>query len=460
MDKWERIWKKRETIYIPSRKYTLIRTYSRWIFNSFYKRIYVRGFENVSRKDPVIFAPNHQCALMDALAIVYKCGTLQPVFLARQDVFKAYLAARILTILKIMPVYRDRDGGAEAVKKNEKIFDIVNETLLNKKQIGIMPEASHGDKRRLKNTMKGTYRLAFRAQETFGDESAVKLVPVGLEYTDHAKYQAELLVNYGDAIEVNEYMPLYRENPAKALLAIKKRYEDEVKKLMINIDSEEYYDSYEGLRIIYGKNMQIKINAPTGKLPDQVYTDKRMIELLEDVEKNTPQIMQGLSKKVLQYFELLKKTNLRNWVIRKGKFSLISLIAQTTLAIIFFPFFIYGYFNNYFLFKIPVWAVKKVKDRQFHSSVKFVTALFTVPIFYLLQFLIVLFCTRGTWWIEFAYLLSIPISGWWAKIYYFAVKKLLAKWRFTSKKKEKDIQSLIKLHQEIIEQMDEITSKN
>ena len=340
MNKWEKIWKQRETIYVPSIKYTLIRKFSRIIFDAFYKKIHVRGFEKVSHTDPVIFAPNHQCALMDALAIVYKCKKLQPVFLARQDVFKAYLAARILTILKIMPVYRDRDGGAEAIKKNEKIFDIVNETLLNKKQIGIMPEASHGDKRRLKSTMKGTYRIAFRAQEAFGDIPAVKIVPVGLEYTDYWKYQAELMVNYGDAIEISEYMNLYRENPAKALLEVKKRYEEEVKKLMIHISSDEYYDMYEGLRIIYGKAMQDKTKATSDKLPDQVQTDKKMIAIVEEVEQNDPQQIKSLDEKVTQYFQLLKKNNLRNWLIAKGKFSFFSLLLQSLFAIIFLPLFL------------------------------------------------------------------------------------------------------------------------
>ena len=97
-EKWGKIWKKREKIYIPALRYTLIRTYSRCIFKAFYKKVHIRGFDHVPHTDPVIFAPNHQNALMDALAIVYTCGTLQPVFLARQDVFNSLLAAHILTV--------------------------------------------------------------------------------------------------------------------------------------------------------------------------------------------------------------------------------------------------------------------------------------------------------------------------------------------------------------------------
>lgn len=458
MNKWDKIWRRREKIYIPSLKYKLIRIYSRLTFQSFYKKIHVLGFENVSHTDPVIFAPNHQNALMDALAIVYYCGNLQPVFLARQDVFSSYLAARMLTILKIIPVYRDRDGGAEAIRKNESIFDIVHNTLINRKQIGIMPEASHGDKRRLKNTTKGTYRIAFRAQEVFDEKPAVKIIPVGLEYTDHIKYQAKLFINYGQPIEVSDYISLYKENPSKAILQLKRRYEDEVKKLMIHIPNEEYYETYENLMIIYGQRMCKKIEVNHKHLPDKVKADKQMIDILDNLQSNEPSILQELHKDVSEYFILLKKNRFRNWVIAKGKFSFLSLFLQCILLVLFSPLFLYGFINNYLPFKIPVWTVKDIKDLQFHSSVKFVVTLLTFPAFYLLQFLVVVLCSRGIWWIEVAYLISLPITGWIAKTYYFQFKKVFARLRFSVLKtnKKSDIASLLQLHKTIVGKMDKI----
>ena len=45
------------------------------------------GRENINPDDHLIFAPNHQNALMDALAVLFTTKG-QPVFLARADIFK------------------------------------------------------------------------------------------------------------------------------------------------------------------------------------------------------------------------------------------------------------------------------------------------------------------------------------------------------------------------------------
>ena len=53
----------------------------------FYKRIIVEGKEHIPVGCPVIFAPNHQNALMDPL-VVHFAARMQTVFLARADIFR------------------------------------------------------------------------------------------------------------------------------------------------------------------------------------------------------------------------------------------------------------------------------------------------------------------------------------------------------------------------------------
>ena len=169
--------------------------------------------------------------------------------------------------------------------------------------------------------------------------------------------------------------------------------------------------------------------------------------------------MQKLDEKVSGYFTLLKKHNLRNWVIEKSTFSLLPLLAQSVLSILFLPLFLYGFINHFLPFKIPVLVTKNIKDLQFHSSVKFVVALIAIPVFYMLQFLVVVLFSKGIWWIEVAYLISLPVTGWCAKVYYFKTKKVLAKWRFSilKWKKNKDANNMLQLHTEITSTLDAIT---
>ena len=81
----------RENIEKYSTRYTIVRSIaSFWHNNFYYRRVIVVGRENINPDDYLIFAPNHQNALMDALAVLF---TLKRplIFLARADIFKRKL---------------------------------------------------------------------------------------------------------------------------------------------------------------------------------------------------------------------------------------------------------------------------------------------------------------------------------------------------------------------------------
>jgi len=72
---------------------------------NFRKLVFIGRKENVSREKPVIFAPNHRNALLDALLLVYASyHKKQIVFLARADIFKQQFIAWLLRGMRIMPV--------------------------------------------------------------------------------------------------------------------------------------------------------------------------------------------------------------------------------------------------------------------------------------------------------------------------------------------------------------------
>ena len=92
--------------------YALLRTYLiNPAYYLFYRRVNVIGAKDVPDKGPVIFAPNHQNALMDAMTILCTKDR-QPVFVARADIFKKPLIISILNYIRILPIYRKRDGGS------------------------------------------------------------------------------------------------------------------------------------------------------------------------------------------------------------------------------------------------------------------------------------------------------------------------------------------------------------
>src|SRR5665647_1213680 len=100
----------KENIEKYSKRYALLKSIAGfWHNNVFYRKVIVLGLDNIDPENHLIFAPNHQNALMDALAVLFTHKG-QPVFLARADIFKRKAIASFLYFIKILPVYRIRDG--------------------------------------------------------------------------------------------------------------------------------------------------------------------------------------------------------------------------------------------------------------------------------------------------------------------------------------------------------------
>ncbi len=51
----------------------------------------------------------------------------------------------------------------------------------------------------------------------------IKIIPVGIEYSNYSRFRQVLTVVYGKPIEVSEFHQLYRESPEKALNELRTR---------------------------------------------------------------------------------------------------------------------------------------------------------------------------------------------------------------------------------------------
>jgi 1-acyl-sn-glycerol-3-phosphate acyltransferase len=408
--------------------YYLLQSYAKLIFRIFYRKICVINRNNIPVNQPVILAPNHQNALMDAMVLVCESG-YQVVFLARADIFKGKMLIKFLTFINIMPIFRIRDG-YENVKRNDVVFEKTLQILRNRlNPLGMFPEGNHGDRRRLRTLVKGIFRIAFLAQEDFGSNPGVKIVPVGIDYGHYQNFRTTVFVNVGKPIEVSDFYPVFIENPVLAINQLKERYADEITKLMINIQTEEYYDLFMFLRNLYNDDMRKRLGIPGSSLPEKFTADKAMIDMLNLELETNPDNISQMNTLVKEYQEVLKKTGLRDWVIKKEKYSITGLVLTSIIAIILLPVFIFGFMHNYPLYWFAESRVKRIKDPQFHSSFKFVIGMLGLPAWYGILILILIFIPVSGW-IKLIYMLLVPVTGLFSFEYFIRGKKLLSKIRY------------------------------
>jgi len=433
--------------------YQLLRYYVKSAFYLFYKRLESEGKSNIPKHKPVIFAPNHQNALMDPLAIIFT-NPKQTVFLTRADIFNNPLLLKIFTFLKMLPVYRIRDG-AENLKNNERIFNKSIEVLEANASIALFPEATHTDKRRLRNLKKAVPRIAFMAEDKNDFNLDLQIVPVGIYYEDYVHSNTNLFVNYGKAFDIKKYHNLYKENPQKAYAEFKDELAERIKDLIIHIQDIEHYSIYEQIRLFYRSSMKKHLGLKGPKLKNSFTADKKTIELAEKAFTNGKNNIEVFGNQYRRIEQGLKKKGFS--LINFEPINLFDFLFKTIILIIGLPVFLYGFINGILYYFLSLKFIKGIKDKQFHSSFKFGIGALVSPFLFLIQSLIFWAISGNGIW-AFYYFISLPISTMLANKYRYLFIEMKTKWRLVILKlfKPKEYSLILKSRNSLLQSLDKL----
>lgn len=424
------------------------RRYVNPLFKRFYSKFIVLGKENIPTEGPVIFAPNHLNALMDALVILastpYK---LSNVFIARSDIFKKGFFAKALRFLKILPAFRIRDG-YENLGKNDATFEEAREVLEQRNALCVMPEGNQGDQRKLRAFVKGIFRIAFTAQEQIGDKEQIKLIPVGIDYSDRTKFGAEAIVNYGKPLLVSDYMPLYAENPAIAINKLRADLKTALHAQTVDIATDTRYDSFETAMTVTDHSVAKSLFHKRDSV-SRFYARQRIAEYLVEMEEKDEAKTEKLSALCSEYKKLTTAGKLTETTLEKPR-GFFTLFLQTLWLLITLPVFLCGFVLNMFPFLLPVYIRKKMKVKYdgFFSSFDFVLgAIFTFPIFYLIQTVLFAVFSPTPWWSVLVFAISQYALGKLAFLWYESARKYTNRlhYHFMKISRPKQIQEIQKV---------------
>lgn len=406
------------------RRYSLLYAYASVIHRLYYRRITVVGFEKIPAKTPVIFAPNHQNALMDALAVLF-AARRTVVFLARADIFKKPVIAKLLNFLRILPIYRIRDG-AESLSLNQEVFNNTVDVLKSDIPICILPEGNHEGQKRLRPLKKGIFRIAFQAEESTSYDLDLNIIPVGIDYSNYFEAGSDLLIVFGKPIKIAEYADQYRENEQKTIYSLMNVLSDGMKSVMLDIP-EEYYDVISEIIEMYEPNVWNTCNIkrhPYNKLTIKQY----LIQKVSDAFAKDPKKAVTVSNALKSYYDKLSKINLTDCLMQQKPPHFIGLFINFLLSLLLLPIHFYGLILNYLPYKIPVWLAAKIKDLHFKSSVQFGISLLLFPVYYMITIAVFCLLTKGHM-LTMLFALTLPVSGLFTLYNYKHMKKLLQRFR-------------------------------
>ena len=380
----------------------------------YYRRVYKQGLSNIPKNKPVIFAANHQNSLIDPIVIA--TASLAPVFfLTKSDVFKKPAIAKILYLLNMLPIYRERDG-ADFKEKNIAIFNRCSEILQGDGKIIIFPEGSHNNLNKLRPLKKGIARIAALANKETDED--IWIVPVGLNYSNTRNKAADLLVSYGEAINASEILNSKPDatNENEVFNPLMEKIKIGLKNEMLDYSEQEYYELYDFFIS--------DIKRPRTTLIKKFKWNKDKNNKLTDFFISNKVETEKMLTNSSEIKEVCEEKSLRPYLFEKKKHGL---VVPAIGLILGFPLALYGFINSYIPSVIPQKLIlDKIKDRQYDSSINMVLGGFLMFFFWCLQsFLVSLFTDHYIW---FWYFISCVISRW------FSYEYLIYYLRFKGKK--------------------------
>jgi 1-acyl-sn-glycerol-3-phosphate acyltransferase len=435
-----------------SRSYALLKKYVGLVHSVYYSEICVLHKENIPVNEPVIFAPNHQNGLMDALAVALPIGK-QPVFMARADIFNNRINKLILNFVKIIPVFRLKDGAGK-MGNNDKSFDVALHVIGYGQPVVIMPEATHGGQNRLKPLKKGLVRFALQAQESFGDTARVKIVPVGIGYDHYNQFRGRLLVIFGKPVEVGEYMKSYQDNSAVAFNLLRDRLACEMKKIMLNIDSDEYYSLIFRIKEIYANRQRIAPDACDGYY-NRFLAEKYVADRLVALASSEPAKLNTLGTLVNEYTNGLKRLGLADWIFEAKMPDRKTVWFDISKYLLFLPLFA----ASVMVHAVPVLICRyfsgRVGDTQLRSSFAFALGALLFPVCYLFFFLLPI-----PLYTKLLLILPMPVLAPLAYDYYVSVKEQWMKFRYFRMQKagHYELNGLGQVRERLLRMLDELCS--
>lgn len=200
--------------------YALLRRLAGVALRWYYRDVRVVGLDRVPRGVPLLVAPNHPNALVDALLV----GWLLPrrlLITAKATLFTNPVAARLLRWLGVLPLRRASDetarreaGGARDTTRNTETLRAVVDALAARGAVLIFPEGRSWDEPRLAPLRTGAARIALEARERAAD---LAVLPVGLVFERKEQPRSRVLVEIGAPIHMDRWQPPEGESAVAAL---------------------------------------------------------------------------------------------------------------------------------------------------------------------------------------------------------------------------------------------------
>ena len=372
----------------PDFFYSFLLPYVNWHTRRAYSRFEVHGKKRIPKGGALIFGVNHSNTLMDALVLL-SADNIRKVFIARGDIFKNPAVAKILHFMRILPIFRIRNGVA-AVRQNDDSLNKAVDVIHDHVDLYLFPEGTHRTKHSLMRMGKGLFHIAVDANKQFGHQSPVYIIPTAIEYGDYFRYRSTAMINFGEPINVTDFFKnTTEENEAANINLLKDKLHEEISKLFTYIPDNEDYDAVWEI-------VKMKNEKRPGNLYKKMLRNRETVDKVLKYKEEHPEEAKNLFEKVMSFANHRKKEKVSVMSVAQ-KQPFLNSLWRLAVLLLGLPYYLASAVIN-----LPIWLITwiirgRLKDPAFSNTVSFGVRFVLSP-FIFVAGTISMFCNLPWYW--------------------------------------------------------------
>ena len=347
--------------------------------NIFYRNYEVAGFENIPQDRGVIFCANHVNALVDPLLVQAASDkVMRP--LARSGLFKKLWLKPVLSIIGAVPIYRSQDQGSDP-SQNQDSFLRVYELLEQGEWIMIFPEGQSHSQSKIQKLKTGAARMALGTIERGKSEPV--LIPVGLTFTNKGKFRGDVLVYFGQPVDLSAPENTKADVHARV---VTRRLTEALRDVTINTEN------WEDLELV--SKIERFFSLRHGKyrkrnLFQRFKTLKRIISRHQLLRQQQPELVEQVTTDLRRFEKVCRSLGIKDYHLTVAyRPFLVIFYSLKILTILFIglPLFFWAVLNSF----IPFYLTRHLarffaKSSDQYDTTKILLGLFLFTIFWGLQ---------------------------------------------------------------------------
>jgi len=255
----------------------------------------------------------------------------------------------------------------------------------------IFPEGVSTGDRILEKIKTGAARIGFGAETKNNFQLGVKIIPVGLSYSDVIKFRSDVFVRFGKPIVLGDYKESFMADEKQTINHVTNEIETALNKLTTNVSELEITDLVECLELIYKKELIQEMGLELKNKQDDFSVTKGLINAVEWYQEKYPEKVNHFRLMVARYMDRLDRLNISESFLGPGgqELTLLNRLKALSFLVLGFPIFLWGLLHNYLPYKFPRWITGKMKT--FKSQIAPVKMLAGIPVFILYYMIILSF---------------------------------------------------------------------